>query len=235
MIVLSPIMAKLYVILALYLWSSAAVFAAPWTQPAETLYMRSSVSWGSLNTDRLLRADLYLEYGLRERWTLTAKGETGYLPEYALSTGTALRATTRHTLVQSPQIRVSLEAGLVYREPEPFATWCEGLNYEVRGGGVWQARAAARSVAIYAEAAIIAQARCQSYKWELGLNYPIGSAFSLHTQFWSERGARLTPSDKIQSEIIWHSGANDISFAVRRERGGAFDEHAVLLALARRF
>ena len=92
-----------------------------------------------------------------------------------------------------------------------------------------------RSLFVYAEAALLYQTACQRHKVELGLNYPLSAKLSLLTQIWSERGAPYSLSDKIQTELIWHRPLLDLSLGYRAEHSGAFDEQALVFAMASRF
>ena len=209
--------------------------AGPWSQPPGTLYTRSSVSWGEVNKDVVTRVDLHSEYGLRQGWTLTFKGEAEYRAQSDHVSGYNARLTSRHTLYQSEHIVVSLEAGLQTRTKHLWDGFCDRAEYEIRGGGAWQRSGRGRSLFVYAEAALLYQTACQRHKVELGLNYPLSAKLSLLTQIWSERGAPYSLSDKIQTELIWHRPLLDLSLGYRAEHSGAFDEQALVFAMASRF
>ncbi len=78
---------------------AGAANAAPWTQAEGDWYSRALIARDTLDGAEGWRADLYGEYGINDRWTLTAKSEAVTYPDFTEFDREALRLSIRRQLL----------------------------------------------------------------------------------------------------------------------------------------
>ena len=214
--------------------------AGPWGQPDKAAYGRFAVNRTEVEGLPGLRTDLYGEYGLSDRWTLTAKYERVTFDEFSEFTASGWRTTLRRSFSLPDAWTASLEAGVLEGEAIGGAAGCQSTGAEARSGiGRSFARgegAKRRNGFWFAEAAIRAHSDgCQRYRLEAGYGREVTRNIWLVYQFWLDQGSENARSLKYQFEYVWRRNAFDISAGSLVELGGEFQEAGLFLALARRF
>lgn len=218
-------------------WSASAPSdAAPWTQDAGGAYLRSSVAYESLQTEDLWRGDMYAEYGIKDRWTVTAKAEATKFSNLMGQDKEAYRATLRHRLYQNKGWLFALEGGAVHGNTSAGIFGCDDWGGELRVSGGAQGKLRGKDFYLFLDAAQLRyEDGCRRNRIELGVGTHAGGRYHLSQQFWYETGNLSATSFKVQSQLIYRTdNETDFSIGLREELGGEFDERSVLIAVTLR-
>ena len=214
-------------------WPMAA--AAPWVQEDGGLYARLSLAEEDVEQLSGQRSELYLEYGLSDRFTVTGKTDRVAYHNGADFNTTGWRSSLRYAVWQNGSLAVSLEAGLLQGAAIGGRNGCDQLGAELRSGLGWSGAWRNRSTYLFGEVAGRFHKNCQRERYALGLGQETSENLWSVTQIWIERGDQNAASDKVQTEMLWRTGSADFSFGYRRENGGFFEEESIFVALARQF
>ena len=209
--------------------------AAPWVQGDGELYVRTAIASEQVESLEGYRADIYAEYGLSERWTLSLKSEAVAYPDAQDFNVQGWRATARRQMFASGGFRASLEGGLLQGAAIGGRNGCETLGAEVRGGVAWSGTWRKTETFTHLEFASRLHDGCRRDRFEFGLGQKlIGPIWSV-SQLWYEDGTVNARSQKNQTELLWKAEAFEASVGYRKENGGFFDEEGIFIALAGRF
>lgn len=209
--------------------------AAPWVQREEFLYTRASISSEIVDDENGWRGDAYLEYGLTDRWTVTAKIEAITNPLNPTDDQVGGRLTFRSLLYETDNLTLSAEVGLLQGAPIGGRNGCNTPGMEWRGGAAWSQKLLGQDAYIFAELVRRDHEACARDRIELGAGLQLARQVFTSTQVWIEDGAPSAPSEKVQSELIWRQGHSDYAIGYRAELGDAFEEEAIFLAYALRY
>ena len=197
------------------------------------------VSAGKISEDfdtfQAERLDLYAEYGLTKRLTVSAKYERQDFEDSDVFDSEGFRIALRRSFDGPDWLAVSGELALISGEAIGGARGCgkPGIGGLVSIG-------TSRKVGntnLYASAAAGARLHssgCDRLRSELTFGADRPSGTGVRVQLWSERGGDF-PSDKLQ--ILFHRDlfGVTVSTGVREEIGGAFNETATVIALSGTF
>jgi hypothetical protein len=215
---------------------AGAAEAAPWVREDGGWYARTLVAHDTLDGAEGWRGDVYGEYGLNDRWTLTAKAEAVTYPDFEAFDREAYRLTLRRKVLDYGKWTVGVEAGPVFGSTATGFAGCKGLGFETRGGlGYSGQTKQGRSIYAFADAAYIRQEDgCERTRAEIGYGSDLSDRIFLTQQLWIEQGNQSANSLKTENQIGVHFDKFDLSFGYREELGGEFEETAVLVALVAR-
>lgn len=214
-------------------WPIAA--AAPWTQPEDTFYARTSIGRETVEGLSGWRSDLYLEYGLSDTLTVTGKIEGVSYDDAGDFNTQGWRTTVRQRLYRSGTFNLTIEGGALKGAAVGGRNGCDTLGLEVRGGASWSGDWQERQTIAFAESAVREHEDCRRTRYEFGLGQALTEQVWSVTQVWLERGDQNAQSDKFQSELMWRRPFGDFSVGYRSENGGAFTEESIFVAVAKTF
>ncbi len=214
-------------------WPMAS--AAPWVQRENFYYTRASLSSEDLNGNAGWRSDLFIEYGLTDLWTVTAKVEAARFSEAPLADGDGLQLSLRRLLYRTDELSVTAELGALQGRAISGANGCDTPGIEARGGAAWSDRLLGRDTYVTGELVRREHEGCVRNRMEFALGRRLTRRVWTASQVWIERGSDSANSDKAQTELLWRNGDFDYAVGVRQEFGGAFDENSIYIAFARRF
>ena len=214
---------------------AGAAHAGPWAQPQGGWYARGVYSSETLNGADGQRADLYGEYGLLPRWTVTAKSEAVTYEDTNAFDRESYRLSIRHQFWSHEGWAAGLEVGPVYGSTITSLTGCERLGFEGRASGGYSGYLNGLAFYAFADAAYLQhEDSCYRQRIELGYGADIGANLFIAQQLWIERGNQSASSDKYETQIGYHFPILDLAIGYREEIGGAFEEEAILIAFTMR-
>ncbi len=210
--------------------------AGPWAQEPGSIYARGIVSTERLDGEDGRRGEIYGEYGLARNWSVTAKAEMVRYEGGGISDRDALRVSARRQLWSSDKgWALGAEAGLVYGSAVAGVFGCDGLGGEARMSVGRSGTVKGRNYFVFADVADIRhEDGCARQRAEFGYGSDIGPHLFTLQQVWLERGNQSADSIKFDSQIGYHFKSADLSLGYREESGGAYREHAVLVAVTLR-
>lgn len=214
--------------------------AAPWVREDGGWYARALGARDTLNGTDGWRLDLYGEYGVTEKITLTLKNEAVMYPDYRAFDRESWRLTVRRTLGSYKGWTAGAELGAFHGDTLNVSTssglfFCNGTGVEARAGGGWSGVYRERDLYAFADIAHLAQADgCGRTRIELGYGQDMTQHIFLGQQLWFEEGDLTGRSVKTETQLGVHLGRVDVSLGYREEIGGAFEENAVLIAVVAR-
>lgn len=214
--------------------------AAPWVRDEGGWYARALGAHDSLNGVDGWRLDLYGEYGVTEKITITLKNEAVAYPDASAFDRDFWRLTARRTLGSYKGWTAGAELGAfggttLNASSGAGLFFCDGTGFEGRLGGGWSGHVQVRPLYVFADVAHLAQGDgCGRTRIELGYGQDLTRHIFLGQQLWFEEGDFSGRSVKTESQIGVHLGRVDVSIGYREEIGGTFNENAVLIALVAR-
>ena len=209
--------------------------AGPWAQAPGGAYVRGIASSEQLDGEDGWRADLYGEYGLADKWTLTGKLESVRY-DGGTADADAYRLSVRHQFWNSVDgWAAGIEAGAVRGNALAGIYGCNGWGGELRlsagRSGVWREK----DYYFFADAVWLTQeGGCDRQRIELGYGTDLGGNFFTTQQVWLEHGKQSADSLKTEAQLGYHFPLADVALGYREELGGEFDEQAILLAVTLR-
>ncbi|MEM7766227.1 MAG: hypothetical protein AAF253_01920 [Pseudomonadota bacterium] len=211
--------------------------AAPWLRGDGEGYGRVAAAGERVEGIDAQRYDAYGEYGLGEKWTVTAKAELVTFPGNTDFNAEGYRATLRRELFGRGAFVLSAEAGAVYGEAIGGAnTGCDTLGGEARLGA--GASGEMRGAAWYGYVDVAYREHgqgCQRERVELGFGQEVAPNVYVVSQAFLERGTDDARSDKIETGILYRQGHVDWSLSYRQETSGRFEEEGIIASVAVRF
>jgi hypothetical protein len=218
---------------------SAPAHAAPWTQDPGNIYARASIAAETLETTNAIsvdatRYDVYAEYGLADRWTITAKAESiAYENDLSDFNREAYRATVRHLLWQNESgWKISAEAGAVYGATSAGIFGCDTLGGEARLSAGKSGALKDRDYYLFGDIAIIGyEDGCRRERAEFGYGSQVLGRVHLGQQVWLEQGNQSATSVKVETMLSYQFDRFDLSAGYRDEIGGEFEEDAYVIAI----
>lgn len=209
--------------------------AAPWTREEGGWYARALAARDTLNGAEGWRTDVYGEYGLTNRLTLTAKAESVAYDGFAAFDQDTYRLTLRRQLLTAGNWTLGAELGALHTSTELSFTTCAGSGGEARTGLGYSGERKGRKFYAFGDAAYIRQEDgCERRRIELGYGSDLTDRIFLTQQVWLEDGTRSADSIKTESQFGVHFRRFDLALGYRDEIGGQFDETAVLVTLTAR-
>jgi hypothetical protein len=209
--------------------------AAPWIQDEDYLYFRGSYAIEQVEGLNAWRGDLFLDYGINDRWDVTFKFERVEYDNAQDFNSSGWQATIRRKLFARDGFVSALALGANEGRAVGGQGGCDAFGVEVRGSLGWSGIWRKRNQFMTAEVAGRFHEACERQRLELGVGRQISENFWTINQVWAERGNAGAESVKYQSELLWCRGAFDFSAGYRQEQGGVFDENSLFLALAHRY
>lgn len=207
--------------------------AGPWAQAPGGIYSRGVVSSEQLDGEDGWRGDIYGEYGLPGRFTLTGKVESVRY-DGGTSDADAYRVSVRHQLWSGAKgWAFGVEGAAIHGNALAGIYGCQGWGGEVRlSAGRSGTTRKGRNYYLFADAAWIRQeGGCDRQRIELGYGSDLGEHFFTTQQVWLEYGRRSADSIKTETQFGYHFPLADLSLGYREELGGEFDEQAILIAV----
>lgn len=215
-------------------WPSA--LAAPWIQEEGGLYTRIALAAEEVEGLSAWRGDVYGEYGVSDKWTLTAKLEGVAFEDSASDFNRqGWRATGRRQLFQYKGWLGSVEIGALQGEAIGGANGCETLGAEARAGVAWSGAWQKTETFTFAEVAGRFHDGCRRERFEYGLGQRLTRNVWSVSQVWIERGNRNARSDKLQTEFLWKAKSFEASIGYRQEMGGQFEEESIFVSFAKKY
>lgn len=211
--------------------------AAPWVREDGGWYARALGAHDSLNGTEGWRLDLYGEYGLTQKVTLTLKNEAVLYPSAPAFDRDVWRLTARRTLGSYKGWTAGAELGAFHgstlnASSRQGLVFCDGTGFEGRLGGGWSGVYKQRPLYAFADVAHLAQGEgCDRTRIEAGYGQDLTTHIFLGQQLWFEEGDLSGRSVKTESQLGVHLGPVDVSLGYREEIGGTFNENAVLIAV----
>ncbi|WOR16413.1 hypothetical protein RYZ27_07000 [Hyphomonas sp. FCG-A18] len=209
--------------------------AAPWHAGDGSLYAYTSISQGEVENLKNIRSDIYFEYGLNPKWTVTTKVEQVRYKDASDFDSNAWRTTVRRSFQLGDGLVLSAEAGLLQGEAIGGFGNCSRIGAEIRAGAAWSGKFQKVDTFSYVEVAQRQHDGCTRALTELGIGRKATKNIWLITQAFLEEGGGLARSYKSQSSVLWAGRSFDLALGYRSEQGGVFEEDAVFISLARRF
>ncbi|MCB9962391.1 MAG: hypothetical protein R3C00_06500 [Hyphomonas sp.] len=212
---------------------AGAAEAGPWAQAPGGIYARAIASAERLDGEDGWRGDVYAEYGLRHRVTLTVKAESVRYEGGGISDRDAYRFSARKQLwADNKGWALGMEAAAVNGSAVAGVFGCSGWGAEARLAGGRSGVRKGRGYYFFGDAAYIAhEDGCTRQRLELGYGADLGGHFFTTQQVWLERGNHTARSVKFDTQAGYHFRAFDLSLGYRQEAGGAFNEQAYLVAV----
>ena len=210
--------------------------AGPWAQAPGGIYARGIVSGERLDGEDGWRGDLYGEYGLPGRFTVTAKMESVRY-DGGTADADAYRMSVRHQFwSNSKGWAIGAEAAAIHGSALAGVFGCEGWGGEARVSvGRSGTTKKGHDYYFFGDAAWLSQeGGCDRQRVELGYGTDIGSNVFTTQQLWLEHGTSSADSVKSETQVGYHFPLADVSLGYREEFGGEFDEQAILLAVTLR-
>jgi len=214
-------------------WPMAS--AAPWVQSDGDFYTRIAIASEEIEGLQAYRGDIYGEYGLTDRWTLTGKVEAIAYEDADDFNAQGWRATLRRNVFKRGAFIGSVEFGALQGAAIGGSNGCETLGAEMRGGMAWSGKVRKIDTFVFAEVVGRLHEDCRRERFEFGLGQRMTKNIWTISQVWIERGTQNAESDKLQSELLWKGESYDLSIGYRQENGRQFDEQGIFVALAKRF
>ena len=220
--------------------ASGVAEAAPWVREDGGWYTRALGARDSLNGVEGWRADLYGEYGVTDKITVTVKNEAVMYPDAAAFDRDYWRLTARRTLGSHKGWTAGVEAGAFHGSPLNASDgrdliFCEGTGFEARAGAGWSGTYRGKPLYAFVDASHLAQKDgCSRNRIEAGYGQDLTDRIFIGQQLWFEEGDLTGRSVKTETQLGVHFGRFDVSLGYREEIGGTFNENAVLIALVAR-
>ncbi|MFN7054194.1 hypothetical protein [Hyphomonas sp.] len=211
--------------------------AAPWVREEGGWYSRALVAHDRLDGASGWRTDLYGEYGLTPKLTVTAKSERVTFEGAAEFNRDSYRLTLRRELFAHRGWVGGIEAGAVHGSTVTGADRaCDGAGFETRLGTGWSGVSKeGRARYAFADIARIEQqGGCTRNRIEFGYGTDLAERIFLTEQLWLEDGTRSARSVKAETQLGVRFSEFDVSLGYRQEYGGLFSERAVLVAVVAR-
>lgn len=219
---------------------SGVAEAAPWVREDGGWYARALGAHDSLNGVDGWRLDLYGEYGVTDKVTLTLKNEAVIYPDAPAFDRDSWRLTARRTLGSYKGFTAGAELGAFHgttlnASSDTGLFFCDGSGFEARAGGGWSGTYRDRPLHAFADVAHLAQGDgCGRTRIEVGYGQDMTKHIFIGQQLWLEDGERSGRSVKTETQLGIHFGRVDLSLGYREEIGGTFEENAVLIAIVAR-
>lgn len=222
---------------ALILLLSGTAEAGPWTREKGEAYIQTAVLAQRLNGQTGVRGELYGEYGLTPKWTLSLNLEGVTFPELNCFDQGAYRAPLRRQFWKRGAWRAAFEGGVVGGAAigGTFGG-CDSVGGEARVnfGGSGQ-RSNGREWYVFLDGVIREHGDCRRQRVEVGLGQEIIPNWFTVNKVFFEEGSGPARSVKVESVITRRFGRTDLSLGYRQEVGGLFQEAGVLFSIERRF
>ena len=212
---------------------SGTAEAGPWAQAPGGIYARSVFSAERLDGEDGWRGDVYGEYGLPGRFTLTGKLESVRY-DSGVSDADAYRVSVRRQLWSGAKgWAIGAEAAAIHGTALAGVFGCQGWGGEARlSAGRSGTTRRGHDYYLFADAAWIRQeGGCDRQRFEFGYGIDLGEHVFTAQQVWLEYGRMSADSVKSETQLGYHFPLADLSVGYREELGGEFDEQAVLIAV----
>jgi hypothetical protein len=220
--------------------ASGVAEAAPWVREDGGWYARMLGAHDTLNGADGWRLDLYGEYGVTDKITVTLKNEAVTYPDFRAFDRESWRLTARRTLGSYKGWTAGAELGAFHGDTLNTSSasglfFCNGTGFEARAGGGWSGVYRERALYAFADVAHLAQGDdCDRTRIEMGYGQDMTRHLFIGQQLWYEEGDRTGRSVKTETQLGVHFGPVDVSLGYRDEIGGAFEENAILIAVVAR-
>ena len=208
--------------------TSGVAEAAPWVREDGGWSARMLGAHDTLNGVDGWLLDLYGEYGVTDKITLTLKNEAVTYPDFRAFDRETWRLTARRTLGSYKGWTAGAELGAFYGDTLNTSSasglfFCNGTGFEARAGGGWSGVYRERDLYAFADVAHLAQGdSCDRTRIEMGLGQDMTRHIFIGQQLWYEDGNRTGRSVKTETQLGVHLGPVDVSLGYRDEIGGAF-------------
>lgn len=226
---------RLAAIALIILCSGGVASAGPWVQDKGDVFARLSYVEEDHDGFGAVRGDIYGEWGLTDRWTLSGKYERVDFETSNVFDSDGWRITGRRKLWSGKTWVTSAEVGLLEGAALGGFRGCESLGMEVAAGLGWSTQS--RFGNFYASGTIARRQHsegCFHDRFEGVFGYTLPSSRILTYQLWSERG-ETDRSDKMEIMMSQRFGVVEPGIGIRREVSGEFEESALVFAISARF
>lgn len=211
--------------------------AGPWVREKRSGYWQSAVLAQKIEGEAAVRGELYGEYGVTSKWTLTAQLEGVTFPALSGFDAGAYRLTGRRQFWRKGVWRAAFEGGVVGGAAiGGTLDGCDTVGAEARlslgGGGRTKKE---RDWFTFVDVAIREHGNCRRQRIEAGYGREVTKNWLTINKVYLEEGSGDARSVKIESVLMRRIGKLGISLGYRREVGGRFREDGLILSLERRF
>lgn len=211
--------------------------AGPWTRDKGAGYASVTVLGQSIDGEEAVRGELYGEYGLTTKWTLSAQLEGLTFPDLAGFDQYAYRATLRRQVWSGGVWRAAIEGGVVGGEAIGGTIGgCDTAGGEARvsfGGGGRNKKG--RDWFTFIDGVVREHGNCRRGRIEAGYGMEVLPNWFTVNKVFLEDGTDNARSAKAETTIFRRFGRTDIGIGLRQEFGGSFQETGVLFSVERRF
>ena len=217
------------------LLSQPLAAAAPWIQDQDYLYARASVASEHVEGLEAIRSDMFLDYGINDRWGATFKLERVDYADNNDFNSSGWRATVRRKLLNVGSFGSAVEFGAIEGRAIGGLNGCDQFGVEVRTGAGWSGTWRDQNTFASIEVAGRFHDACQRNRVEFIYGVETFDRLWTINLVWVERGNDGADSVKLQSEWLWRTDRADFSVGYRQEQGQVFDENSLFLAIAYRY
>lgn len=211
--------------------------AGPWTRDPGAGYWQAAVLGQRIDGADAVRGELYGEYGLTRKWTITGQVEGVTFTQLDGFDQFAYRVTGRRQIWGRGRWLAAIEGGVVGGEAIGGTIGgCDTVGAEARlsfGGGGQSENG--RSWFTFLDGAIREHGNCRRQRIEAGIGREVIKNWFTVNKVFLEVGSDNARSAKVESVISRRVKSYDFSIGFRQEFGGLFNESGVILSVERRF
>jgi len=212
--------------------------AGPWSQGKGHVYAEVAVLGQRIDGAGAVRGELYGEYGLTDKLTLTGQLEGVRFPQLSGQDQYAYRATARRQIWQKGRFTAAFEGGVVGGEAIGGTIGgCDTVGGEARLsiGATGRTKRNEREWFAFADAIIREHGNCRRQRLEAGFGQQVLPKWWSVNKVYVETGSDNARSIKLDSKISRTFGRNELGVGYRQEVSGQFRERGILVSLVRRF
>lgn len=223
----------------LLLWAflCAQAQAGPWTRDPGAGYWQAAVLGQRIDGADAVRGELYGEYGLTKKWTITGQLEGVKFTQLDGFDQFAYRATARRQFWSRGRWLAAFEGGVVGGEAIGGTLGgCDTVGAEARisfGGGGQTKRD--RNWFTFLDGAVREHGNCRRQRIEAGYGQEFAKNWYTVSKVFLEEGSDDARSAKAETVISRRVKSFDFSIGYRQEFGGRFRESGFIISVERRF
>ena len=211
--------------------------AGPWTRDKGAGYWQAAVLGQRIDGTDAVRGELYGEYGVTNKWTITSQLEGVKFTQINGFDQFAYRFTARRQFWQRGRWLAAFEGGVVGGEAIGGTIGgCDTVGGEARvsigGGGVTRRE---RTWFAFLDGAVREHGNCRRQRIETGYGQEIAKNWFTVNKLFLEVGTDNARSAKFETVISRRVNSYDFSAGIRQEFGGRFSETGFIVSVERRF
>ena len=221
----------------MFLCSSHTAFAGPWTRDSGSGYWQTAILGQRIDGADAVRGELYGEYGLTQKWTVTSQLEGVKFTQIDGFDQFAYRITGRRKFWSNGRWLAAFEGGVVGGEAIGGTIGgCDTVGGEARisigGGGVTKRE---RNWFTFLDGAVREHGNCRRQRIEAGYGQEVFKNWFAINKIFLEEGSGDARSIKVESTLSKRIKSLDFGVGYRQEVGGRFNEIGLIISVERRF